>query len=828
MKQRQMTPRCVVTMILVCLSAIARAEAFPVFGVDSVRSDFFREWYLTTDLGHYLDNYSDYVVYESETTGEWNLGDQNVFSIAGNSFRQNKYWLNGMRIDSRFLVGSTSLHTDMGRMGYTLNYHEGVMRFEDDSVQRQMIALTGNAGNLGGISPGTRQLINLFHSSGEERTMDRRPVENRNHIIGAGTVDATVAIPAYGKRYYQHVYANFGWRSQTAFDPTGISGMYTKPYYTAQLDGELPMKSNAVLDKLNYYLVAQGRGDLYSEFLYNRNEIADFQSYTAGVYGTKRFDNGGTLVTGLSWALSHVRHDTLDFARNILDQDGEAFEPWYADGNTNELNWSVQYDQQLLPWLRVHAEGFNSFVHFNPTTTQWSNAVYAQSIADAARTPLYVYDWTSSAFGTGLLENEALIIAEKQLARGLTMQGHVGVSLDGLLLGDGKSVVSPNWLAKVGIHYRPCYWFEFGVVLSHNRMSYTLDEAKCLSNRYLNGEIRYTDGTLLATTGGKYHAEDKNLWMHQPSYAVLDIPVRFTFDKAGRHQFSLLSSIRKYYNMWFTAYPDGVDANMIEEDGLYYWREGEKQYTVGVQPMDLMSGRIGGKTPYYMSNVAKYTYTGKKWFVCLSWQSYLMAGLSTLGNGPLHNNIGVLSESSANPNIYKVRGEGTSPYQANCRLNQDKSFIARIQVTYNACKYFSVSLNGKFKDGQPFSNYIASIRTDGVHRQAQIYYNDAKGINMANQAFGKREDAFFNIDLRLTGRWWVRDIPFRLDVTCYNIYDFGTALTEYTFDDYDHPTYPHWTEELGHASMHDSRTSMSLCIPRGLLVKLTIGLEKDK
>ncbi len=117
---------------------------------------------------------------------------------------------------------------------------------------------------------------------------------------------------------------------------------------------------------------------------------------------------------------------------------------------------------------------------------------------------------------------------------------------------------------------------------------------------------------------------------------------------------------------------------------------------------------------------------------------------------------------------------------------------------------------------------------DGAHRQAQIYYNDAKGINMANQAFGKREDAFFNIDLRLTGRWWVRDIPFRLDVTCYNIYDFGTALTEYTFDDYDHPTYPHWTEELGHASMHDSRTSMSLCIPRGLLVKLTIGLEKDK
>ena len=115
---------------------------------------------------------------------------------------------------------------------------------------------------------------------------------------------------------------------------------------------------------------------------------------------------------------------------------------------------------------------------------------------------------------------------------------------------------------------------------------------------------------------------------------------------------------------------------MFEQDGLYYWREGEKHYTVGLQPMDLMSSTVGGRTPYYMSNVAKYSYTGKKWFVSVSWQSYLMAGLSTIGNGPLHNNIGVLAESSANPNAYKVISYAEDiPYQGNCRLNQDKSFM---------------------------------------------------------------------------------------------------------------------------------------------------------
>ena len=56
--------------LMVCLCAIARAEAFPVCGVDTTSSSFFADWYQTTDLGHYLDNCNDYVVYESETTGE--------------------------------------------------------------------------------------------------------------------------------------------------------------------------------------------------------------------------------------------------------------------------------------------------------------------------------------------------------------------------------------------------------------------------------------------------------------------------------------------------------------------------------------------------------------------------------------------------------------------------------------------------------------------------------------------------------------------------------------------------------------------------------------
>lgn len=788
-----------------------------VIGIDAIASSFFGQWYQTTDLAHFLDNCSPYVVYESETTGEWNLGDQNVFSIAGNSFRQTKYRLNGMRIDSRFQVGSTMLHTEMDRTRLSLDYQNGELSFRDDDWQYQQIRLTGNVGNLGGISPGTRQLINLFHSSAEERTIDSRPMEMRNHVIGAGTLDATVAIPYHKIDYYQHAYVNYGQRAITAFDQTGISGMNTSDYYTAQLDGEIPIGD--VLHKLNYFFVTKGRSDYGSEFLYNLNEQGTMRAYQAGLYTTLytpgyRSAIWGRLVAGLSYEMQDLKHNNLSFSRNLLDQDGEAFEPWYADGRMHSVNISVQYDQPLMDWLRIEAKGYNSLLHFRPTTATWSNELYTQSFFDAAPSSLYTYHWQSSPFTAGLIENEAKVVAEHHFGNGLKLYGHAGMSLDGILLGHDRSVVTPNWLAKFALDYQPAWWFRFGVSVSHHRMSYTWDDVRYLSADYMNGEVRYTDNTLLTTTGGAYHTPDKQLWMHQPSYAVLDLPIYFTFGKSHRHEIALLNSMRKYYNQWFTVFTDGVEANLVQENELYFMQEGAKDYTVTTQPLDLMSSRVGGRTPYYMSNTVQYTYTGRKWFVLLSWQSYLMAGLSTLGNGPLHNNIGALSESSANPNTYRAQEEVDKGllYQGNCRLNQDKSFILRMQVTYNACKYFSIGFNGKFKDGQPFSNYRTGTYISPTgHPQTALYYADAKGINMANNEFGKREDAFFNLELRATGRWWIHDIPMSLEVLCYNMYDFGTALTEYTFDE---------------GFVHGRRT-MSMCIPRGLLFTFRVGLEPD-
>ena len=189
-----MTKRLLLLTFSVCLSAMLRAEAFPVFGMDSVSSTFFREWYQWGELPHYLDNFSDYCIYEAETTGEWSLPEQMVFSVNGNSFKWNRYYLDGFRIDSRMFAGSTLFHLDMMEHSLALDYHRGTLYFTADSVRVSHLSLSGNAGGLGGIAHGTKAALNIQHKSGAERVYLQDAVTTRMHLLGGGQLDVVYGI----------------------------------------------------------------------------------------------------------------------------------------------------------------------------------------------------------------------------------------------------------------------------------------------------------------------------------------------------------------------------------------------------------------------------------------------------------------------------------------------------------------------------------------------------------------------------------------------------------------------------------------------------------
>jgi hypothetical protein len=308
-----------------------------------------------------------------------------------------------------------------------------------------------------------------------------------------------------------------------------------------------------------------------------------------------------------------------------------------------------------------------------------------------------------------------------------------------------------------------------------------------------------------SSTGGKYHQAAGNL--RQQSYLVFDMPMFFRY---GHHEFAWLNTYALYYNNVTTrldrpADQYGTYQTNAEGEQIFYFNKGAVNYVVDYYPASYMKTDkfydITVNTPYFAATTFKYTYHTEKFLCSFSWCCNLMNGVSALGNGPLSNSLGIYSETSANPNTqnYKLLG----------RLDQDRSYIGRILMSYKLSKRLSLGMSGKFKDGVPFTSFNTQLKADeSGNAQLAMWNARTKGTNSINEDFGTRKDAFFNIDLRAVYNGNVMRHPYEIQMMLYNVYDFGTEITEYNFE----------------PDIRNARYALELNIPRGLMVTAKIGL----
>ena len=755
-------------------------------GIDSVPSQFFREWYHRSDLVYYLEALNDHTIVENLTTGQWWLPDRLSIAVDGLPCTNNRYYIDGFRVDDRFQTGNTHYAPNMERYNLAINIHTGQFYFATDTTARDYVQASYNFGQVGNGAPaaGTTEIINLFHRSAVQSADTYKHITERRHQKGAGTLEASYTFrDKEGNSYRQHLYAAYGQRLITKQDQCGLildDPFYTAPYYIVQADGYLPVKPNKVFTKLGYRFNFSGKADGGSENLFNHNEIYDLKNYTGSLFMKREH-----LTTGLTWESNIAKHDNIAFRRNIIDQDGESFEPWVPNAKTHLLSWAVNYEQPVLKWLSVYVDAYNSLVFFHPTQKQWENILYLQSPVASSATDIYRYEWTSKDFTAGLLENTIGIKAHYPLAPWVDINGHIDFTFDGLILGNGKSKISPYAQAGANFNIHPCNWFEIGITADYNRLPFTMDYLRYFSNNYLNANIYYAGTDIVAShTGGAYHSYKPNLL--QTSYVEVNIPIRFhAYDKqGGLHEVVLQNSYKKFFNVWHT-----YAAN--------------DRFEVGYTPPFGSNGLMN--SPYFFSQLSRYTYTGKKVMLSLSWQSMQAAGYTGLGNGPNSNTMGILSESTANPNTTMVVHNPNGKYPGVGRMDLDKGFVARFYLSYNICKWVQAGFTFKWTDGKPFTAY--RYYQDG--KDIVLRPLDSRGTNPTDGNFGSRHGAVFMCDLHVQGRWNVNDTEMRLRLEGYNVWDFSNDLAELAF-----------TQDIPYAN----RASVILNVPTGILATFSVDL----
>ncbi len=787
--------RIILTLTTIASTLTASAQIYE----DSVCAEFFRDFYHQGHLAHWLDALSDHTVYQGLHLGQWDESGQLMFTVDGNSFRWNRIYIDGFRTDSRFTAGSSVYVPNMEQYNLRINNRGSILNFSLDTILSEYAAVSYNRGNLGGISRGSADIIHLFHGTGVDGAYDLQTINERQYIKNQGTVD----VAYFTSNYRQHIYASFGQLMMPNYDQNGLirrEPLYTANHYKIQLDGQLPC--GQLFQRAGYFINVSEKDNYGAEFYMNPDEVMNLSTFSASIYGVSFCG----LTTGLTVSVNDVSHNNLEFSRNIIDQDGESLEPWMPDGRTSEFTYALNYSKELLPWLKVKADGFNSLLIFKPDRETFSNNVYFQHMEQITATPLYRYDWTSHKFASGLIENKIGVEARKDLSEKLNVSSEAALTIDGMLL-DGKTKISPNIQAAVKLDFRPFKWLDMGLTLAHDRISYNIEDVRFMSNDYLNADVYFADSDrLFTTTGGRYHNYANHLM--QSGYFTLNIPVHLQF---GKHEFAFLQTYKKFHHTWMAQFEDGTDANgFTDADGYYFLNPGQRNYIIDYLPKSMMGSNPLLNTPFYVTQNSRYTYRGENVLFSLSWQSMMGAGFSALGNGPASNNIGTLSESTANPNTFSTIENADGKYPGVGRLDQDKAYICRIYLAHNINRHFQYGITGRWTDGQPFVYFNTATSTDSNgDTQMAVRPYCSRGINPTDGNFGCRESALFNIDLHARMSWTIMQRAMSLNVLCYNIYDFGNVYNEMCF--------PEGSEGKG-----ERGPNMTLTIPRGVVATLKI------
>lgn len=754
---------------------------FPAYGIDSVSHEWFDLCFHLSDPAEYLDKQSDYVNYFGQTGGTWSDGDNMLFSMQGNSYRMNRIYKDGFRIDSRFAPGVTFYKPNLLYHNMQLNPNRSTLNFEtviDNDAD--FVSVTGDmSGLFGGPDPGA-----FGQNSGGYTPYPG----DRSYVVGGGQAEFQYNIEdrktvRYFRTFRHHAYVDAGWRAIAGLNNDGDVEQKHAYHWRAQADGEIPLKGK--MEKIErrdmvrmYYLVNALHRTSGQEYGFNPDELYQMEYYTASVYfRSPEWDvNKYRLYgrrrplwsMGLTYGIGRVNNNR-SVVRNIFDFDGMGFEPWTPHGLTHELTYAINLQHDLTTWLKLHFDGFNSGIvkHALNKTSYKSDVITLPSELESPA--VYDIKWEPGTMFGGLLENTLGLEAHYKVSKKFSFRVIADATADGFILPDKKSIFRVNWQAEAAIDWRPLRILKIGLVVGNYRIPFTTDDMRFFANRYNSATIFQRNGDVFSTTGGKWHTAGTRL--RQPQYFVIDLPIKIASD---RHEITFHTTYKKFYNLWTVDYAEDPAEYGFFSNGIFFENPGEKHFVVNHRPVQ--GNNIVTNTPFFISNIIKYAYHGNYFQFSASWQTTIYNS-ATMGNGFWANDILTLTELTANPN-YKIVANDDSHYATTHQIMPLGT--ARVMMGINTT-HWRLGLLFKYINGQPLTTYKLAYELE--LEKVTSYAANAGGGSLTNLFGGRWTDPVFDIDFNVTYRGvaaWGR--LYEIQFVGYNLYDFASRLAGNAFE----------------------------------------------
>lgn len=276
-----------------------------------------------------------------------------------------------------------------------------------------------------------------------------------------------------------------------------------------------------------------------------------------------------------------------------------------------------------------------------------------------------------------------------------------------------------------------------------------------------NNDLQYQsgeEGQIFGYTGGPFHSLDRGLRIPIKKRFLVSISTKIS----QRFRLNIKGIFKKITNNLWVKYKEDYGIYEISNDrNLYYFTRPFKDYVLSNYSFD--------KEPFYGQLLFHLIGSEeKKWFFSFSFMAQIGMGYTAFGNGPAANDIGILSESQANPNSW-INGYG--------RVDGDRAYVGKMYFGFYITKKLFIAANLKYRDGHPF----AFINTSSAYNQRIFYFNTIQAENEKGIKGGPREDYVSDISFKIKYEFRLINWNAELSISLFNLFDFGSELSEYVF-----------------------------------------------
>ena len=487
--------------------------------------------------------------------------------------------------------------------------------------------------------------------------------------------------------------------------------------------------------------------------------------------------SGPALDLRLSWLheRQELRPAVLDAGKDLRDIDGQGFFPFEKHGEFRADTLALAADSKLeFSWLGRNVEiapflDLSLVLHSARERTGAHNEIYF------AGQPYLVYSWPGA--GTYAYRNQ-----RRQAAAGTLLGMEVGrrIGLHARLFmqyqaldfqGGGNTVSFLQPGGEAGLRFRlgrrASARLSFGVLpyeMGAGVSDFLEGERPGASIRYWadgNGDGLFQPGELgpvFGLSGGPAHVVGRDL---KPSLRQR-LELFFTTPVSSRFQLDVKALYKKIRRPLWTAF-SGDYGHYEEIDGRSYYFLDHP-----VTAYELVNAPFA-KDPFYAQFLVRvHGERERRWYFSFSFLAHMGMGYTAFGNGPEANDIGVISESQAFPNSW-INGFG--------RVDGDRAFVGKIFFGYYLAPRLFLGGSVKYRDGNPFA-FI-----DAFQRQGHwvITYQTIKAEDEHGKKGGPREDCIWDFNFKLGYDIVVFGKKARLELSLFNLLDFGGELSENAF-----------------------------------------------